>query len=100
MTAPHSRPGKDFGSGAWFGMGRKEPLPAQSHLFGMRQFIWQAWQLYHRLFLDEWDWRIKDTFSIVKDGRTQRYMQVSLTFQIWFVAISGGFPIKNSSTNR
>lgn len=28
--------------------------------------------------------RIKDTFSIVKDGRTQEYMQVSMTFQIWF----------------
>ncbi len=27
--------------------------------------------------------RINDTISIVKDGRTQQYCKLSLTFQVW-----------------
>ena len=40
--------------------------------------------------------RIDDTFSILKDGRTQEYMQESMSFQIWFLAISGRPPMQKS----
>jgi len=40
-------------------------------------------------FFDKWVRRIKDTSIIVKDGRTQQYMQELLTFQ-------SGSPIQNS----
>jgi hypothetical protein len=41
--------------------------------------------------------RIKITFRILKNGRTQQYMQESLTFQICFLAISGTSPLQNSN---
>jgi len=46
--------------------------------------------------LDEWFRRINDTIRILEYDRTQEHMQVWLTFQIWFFAISGWKSMQNS----